>query len=58
LKLFTRWKGWQDAKSITLEPLEHMIQDWPDEVRDYCKKNPKMKKICKNSYAFLFKDAA
>ena len=58
LKLFTRWKGWRDTKSITLEPLEHMIQDWPNEVRDYCKKNPEMKKICKNSYAFLFKDAA
>jgi hypothetical protein len=57
LKLFTSLKGWLDKKATSLEPIEHMIQDWPNEVREYCKKNPEMRKICKKLYAFLFKDA-
>jgi hypothetical protein len=45
--LYTRWKGWRDKKLITLEPLENMIEDWPDEVKEYCGMNDIIKVICK-----------
>jgi len=47
MHLYTRWKGWREASSITLEPLENMIKDWPDQVRQYCNKNGEVKLICK-----------
>jgi hypothetical protein len=39
IQLIMGWKGWRDNDSITLEPLENMIQDWATEVRQYCEKN-------------------
>ena len=46
--LYTRWKGWRDKKPIRLEPLGNMIQDWPDEVKEYCEKI--IQAICKEQY--------
>jgi len=54
IQLYTRWKGWRDRASITLEPLQHMVQDWPIEVTKYCVKNDDIKKICLKKYNFLF----
>jgi hypothetical protein len=54
IQLMTRWKGWRDKKSITMEPLEIMAQDWPNEVRAYCNKNPEIDSICRRDYGHLF----
>jgi hypothetical protein len=47
MHLYTRWKGWRETSAITLEPLGNMIKDWPDEVKQYCKKHEEIKQICK-----------
>jgi hypothetical protein len=41
IKLYTRWKGWRESNSIMLEPLHHMVKDWPNEVKAYCLKTKK-----------------
>jgi len=53
-QLITRWKGWREKHSITYEPLENMVQDWPNEVRQYCNKNQEIRDICLKEYHFLF----
>jgi hypothetical protein len=54
IQLITRWKGWREKNSITLEPLENMIQDWPTEVRNYCERNEELKLICQKHHGHLF----
>jgi hypothetical protein len=54
MKLITRWKGWRDKKSITMEPLENMVEDWPDEVKKYYEKSQEIEDICHSKYSHLF----
>jgi hypothetical protein len=49
--LITRWKGWRDKKSIAMELLENVVEDWPDKVKQYCEKNHE---ICHRDYGHLF----
>jgi hypothetical protein len=42
IQLLTQWKGWRDIKLITMEPLVNMIQDWSNEVKQYCGKSKEM----------------
>jgi hypothetical protein len=39
---------------ITLEPLKHIVQDWPDEVKTCCAKRDGINEICNKKYGFLF----
>jgi hypothetical protein len=48
--LLTRWRGWRDAQSMTLEPLQNMVQDWPDNVKDNCKTHRALRETCKKYY--------
>jgi hypothetical protein len=41
-----RKKRWREKQTITLEPLEHMVQDWHDEVKTYCAKSNEVKEKC------------
>jgi len=54
MKLITSWKGWRDKKSITMEPLENMVEDWPDEVKKYYEKSQEIEDICHSKYSHLF----
>jgi hypothetical protein len=54
ITLKTRWKGWRDKDSITMEPLQNMVEDWPEKVKEYCEKNREMKDICHRDYGHLF----
>jgi len=54
IQLLTRWKGWRDKKSITMEPLDNMVQDWPNEVKRYCEKNQEINEICRRVHGNLF----
>jgi hypothetical protein len=51
MMLLTRWRGWQDKKSLTMEPLENMVQDWPNMLRDYCAESAQVREICIKYYA-------
>jgi len=54
IQLITRWKGWRTKDSITLEPLQTMVQDWPKEVKEYCSKEQSFDAICRRDYPHLF----
>jgi hypothetical protein len=54
IKLLTRWKGWRDKKTITMEPLDNMVQDWLNEVKKYCEKSKEMEEISHREYGHLF----
>jgi hypothetical protein len=34
--------------------IENMVQDWPDKVRDYCRKKKAIREICITFYASMF----
>ncbi len=48
------FSGWRDKDSITMEPLQNMVEDWPEKVKEYCEKNRKIKDICRRYYGHLF----
>ncbi len=59
IKLRAQWKGWRDKRkgwrdknSITMEPLQNMVEDWPDKVKHYCEKNHEMEEICHRDILF------
>jgi hypothetical protein len=37
-----------------MEPLDNMVQDWPNEVKKYCEKSKEMEEICRREYGHLF----